>query len=425
MINEYKRIRDVSWDFSGESSKISIHGIHNYPAMMIPQIAERLIKEYGTDAECILDPFVGSGTVLVEALRNNINSYGVDINPLAILISKVKTTPIHPKILQNEFEKIKEKISTVRLNPSYLKSIETPKFFNIEYWFKPKVITELSYIKTILNDIHDEKIRDFFKVSFSETVRKVSNTRNGEYKLFRMPENKLKNWNPDTFKIFLEICERNIALMGEFYSSINVEKINNGELFSKVYMEDIRGIKSIPKNSIDLVITSPPYGDSKTTVAYGQFSRLSLQWLDFDYNVIKNIDKMCLGGNRLKTIEDNIPSKTLYDILNKIKEKDEKRALDVYSFFVDFYKVVDVLNKLTKDNATICMVVGNRTVKKVNIPMDIILSELFEYMDFMHLKTIVRAIPSKRLPKKSSPSNKKGDVVNTMNYEYIVILKKE
>ena len=73
----------------------------------------------------------------------------------------------------------------------------------------------------------------------------------------------------------------------------------------------------------------------------------------------KNLFEVIDGQQRTTTL-----SILLLAILNKIKERDEKRALDVYSFFVDFYKVVDVLNKLTKDNATICMVVGNRTVKK-------------------------------------------------------------
>jgi len=421
---EDMRIRDPTWDFHGENSKISIHGIHTYPAMMLPQIAKRLIEEYGKNSKMNLDPFCGSGTVLVESMLHNINSYGVDINPLAILLSKVKTTPIDPKKLENEFMKISEKIREARWNPQLIKKVETPKFFNIDYWFKPKVIRELAFIKHILEDIKDEDVKDFFYVSFSETVRKVSNTRDGEYKLFRIPESKLKEWNPDTLSIFLEISERNIKAMKEFYSSVDIKKIQKNELWAKVLMEDMRKKTSIPEDSIDFIATSPPYGDSKTTVAYGQFSRLSLQWLGYDYEIIKKIDKISLGGVRPKRIKDDIPSPTLYDTLEKISKSDEKRALDVYAFFLDFDKTVDEIDRVTKENAIVCMVVGNRTVKKINIPTDVIISELFESRGYTHLKTIIRQIPSKRLPKKSSPSNVKGDTVSTMNFEYIVILKK-
>jgi len=70
--------------------------------------------------------------------------------------------------------------------------------------------------------------------------------------------------------------------------------------------------------------------------------------------------------------------------------------------------------------------VGNRTVKSLNIPTDTILVELFKQRDegYRHIKTIGRNIPSKRLPRKSSPTNVKGSVVNTMSKEHIVILEK-
>ena len=423
-LQQSKRIRDPTWDFSGENTKISIHGIHTYPAMMIPQIAKRLMEEYGKESKMNLDPFCGSGTVLVESMLHNVNSYGVDINPLAILLSKVKTTPINPDVLEKEFIKICDRIREARWKPEIIQKIETPNFFNIEYWFKPKVIRELSFIKQIIDDIEDEVVRNFFYVSFSETVRKVSNTRGGEYKLFRIPENKLKEWNPDALTTFLDISERNIKMMSEFYYSVDIQKIKNGELWSKVLMEDMREKTSIPENSVDFIATSPPYGDSRTTVAYGQFSRLTLQWLDYDYDIIKRIDKISLGGIRPKKIKNDVPSDTLYNALEKISKNDGKRALDVYSFFSDFNKTVDEIDRVTRENAVVCMVVGNRTVKKINIPTDIIISELFEDRGYTHLKTIVRQIPSKRLPKKSSPSNIKGDAVSTMNFEYIVILKK-
>ncbi len=213
MIDLKKRVRDPSWDFIGETSKISIHGIHTYPAMMLPQIARRLIEEYGKESKVNLDPFCGSGTVLVESLLHNISSYGVDINPLAILLSKVKTTPLDPIRLRKAFEQVSEKIWQAKFYPKILREIETPNFFNIEYWFKPKVIRELSYIKRVIEDISDEEIRNFFYIAFSETVRKASNTRSSEYKLFRIPEKKLKTWNPDALAIFLETLERNIRMM--------------------------------------------------------------------------------------------------------------------------------------------------------------------------------------------------------------------
>ena len=147
--------------------------------MMIPQIARRLIEMYGKDKKILLDPFAGSGTALLEAKlhKNFKKAYGIDINPLALLISKVKTTEINPQSLWNEYHKIVENSLEDKKNK---KQIQKPDFFNVEFWFKPEVITDLSIIKRNINEIKDKDIQDFFLVAFSETVRDVSNTRNRE-----------------------------------------------------------------------------------------------------------------------------------------------------------------------------------------------------------------------------------------------------
>ena len=98
MIIEKEQENFVSWDFKEADTKEYTHCIHTYPAMMIPPIARRLISIYGKNAKNLLDPFVGSGTSLVEAsLVPHIKSaYGFDLNPLAILISKVNSPSISP-----------------------------------------------------------------------------------------------------------------------------------------------------------------------------------------------------------------------------------------------------------------------------------------------------------------------------------------
>ena len=94
--------------------------------MMIPQIARRLIKEYGKNASVLLDPFMGSGTALFEAkLHDNFKEvYGVDINPLALLIAKVKTTPIDDKILGQEYYNIMNQSINDKISKSQIETRE-------------------------------------------------------------------------------------------------------------------------------------------------------------------------------------------------------------------------------------------------------------------------------------------------------------
>ncbi len=398
----------INWDFKKADTKEYTHGMHTYLAMMIPQIARRLIYLYGKEAKTLLDPFMGSGTSLVEASLTNYikEAYGFDLNPLAFLISKVKTTPLNTGFLDKELSKI--------INSNGYKEI--PKFKNIEFWFKPKVIEQLAMIKTAINNIEDKDARDFFWVAFSETIRNVSNTRNGEFKLYRIPEDRLKKHNPYVLAEFEKIALRNIKGMKQYL------KVRQK---TKTIPKNYSSMNELPLNpeSIDLIVTSPPYGDSKTTVAYGQFSRLALQWLG--YEDVANLDNKLLGGKASKELDVKINSPTLKGIIKKIGEIDKKRAMEALSFYEDFDKCVIQLDRVMAKNGYVCFVVGNRTVKGINISTDKIMSEIFRARgDYRCITTHERAIPNKRMPKLNSPSNKVGEKVTTMCNEFIFVLQK-
>ena len=92
-------MNSLDWNFTESVTKYATHGFHTYPAMMVPQIAAQLIKEYGKNKKLIYDPYCGTGTTLVEANLAGINAIGTDLNPLARLISKAKTSVIEPQTL--------------------------------------------------------------------------------------------------------------------------------------------------------------------------------------------------------------------------------------------------------------------------------------------------------------------------------------
>jgi len=408
LIMEKEQERFINWDFREADTKQFTHRIHTYPAMMIPQIARRLIYLYGKDAKTLLDPFMGSGTSLVEAsLTNQIKeAYGFDLNPLAFLISKVKTTPL-------DIEDLNKHLSDIIKSKDYK---ELPKFRNIGFWFKPRVIEQLAIIKTAINKIKDKDIKDFFLVCFSETVRNVSNTRNGEFKLYRMSEKDLIKHSPYVVSEFENIALKNIRGMKEYIKARQK---------TKTIPKNYSSMEELPlgPESVDLIVTSPPYGDSKTTVAYGQFSRLALQWLD--YEDVTNLDNRLLGGKASKELEVKINSPTLKEIIKKISEIDNKRAKEVLSFYDDFDKCIIQLDRVISKNGHICFVVGNRTVKGINIPTDKIMTEMFKARgNYEYLTTYLRAIPNKRMPSLNSPSNKAGEKVTTMCNEFIFVLKK-
>ncbi len=413
-----EKIRDISWGFSGTDTKKHVHCFHSYPAKMIPQVAGRILEEYGKNAKLLFDPYCGTGTSLVEANLRNINAIGTDINPLARLISKVKTTVIPLKILDFYLEDFKDFLLSIKLNPAEVKP-EVPNFKNINYWFKKETQYQLALIKEYFKKIKNKNVQDFFKVAFSETVRDVSLTRNSEFKLYRMDHKRIEKFNPDVLSIMVKKLVRNRNGMAEYISLKKNKAISQVYDFNTVYQipEDI-----LPPLSVDIVVTSPPYGDSRTTVAYGQFSRLSNQWLEFEE--INEVDKRSMGGIRKKEFR-NFDFELLDKVLLKIAEIDKKRAYDVISFYIDYEKSITNISKAVKVNGIVAYVVGNRRVKGIEVPNDEITREFFERNGFKHIKTIIREIPNKRMPKRNSPSNIAGITDTTMNFEYIVILQKK
>ncbi len=413
---KYSRRIDYSWDFRGEKTKSYTHGLHTYPAMFIPQVARRLLQSYSKKNDVVCDIFCGSGTALVESRLLGRNSYGIDLNPLAIFLAKVKTTEISSRKLTNEYFKLLEKIQNIKKN-----QIKKPNFLNIDFWFKDNVIIELAKIKKAIKEIKDKKVQNFFLVSFSEIVRLASNTKNGEFKLVRIKGGQLTNYNPDVLDLFKKKTENNIKAMGEF------EKEVDKKTWTKIIYGDSSKDNNIKNNSIDFVLTSHPYGYSRTTVAYGQFSRLSSQWIDIfkDPNKASGVDNELLGGKAVKELKHSLGSSYLNSAIDKIARKDAKRAREVLSFNIDLNKCLKQTYRILKKNKYFCLVVGNRLVKQVRIPTDFIIAELGENIGFTCEDIIVRNIPGKRMPIKTSPTNIAGELEETMSKESIVILRKD
>ena len=136
---------DYSWSFAEKTQKDTAyitHGYYTYPAKFIPQLAARLIEENSSKNDIVVDPFVGSGTTVVEAIVHGRKGVGTDINEIAALAAKVKTTPISFLILRNEYELLELDLMK-RTNGEYDRFVKEaldiiPQNERIDYWFLPQ-----------------------------------------------------------------------------------------------------------------------------------------------------------------------------------------------------------------------------------------------------------------------------------------------
>lgn len=394
------------WGFKDADTQYLTHGLHPYPARMIPQIANSLISKYLPNAKgsIIVDTFCGSGTVNVEASIMGFKSIGIDLNPFAVLLSKAKTTNFNePNIItetRNEFFDIVLSYSKPFID-------EIPKYKNLSHWFKGDVINKLSFLKHQIDAIDNLKLKNLLLIAFTNTVMKSSNVNWGSSRYIRVyPKDKLEKLHPDVFQIFK-------------YSLIELE--SRIKSYSQRKKEDVEIIQAdarklpLRNNVADIIITSPPYGEERNTIPYRRWSKLFLLWLGIsDEELIKG-EKQALGGNRLKRIQkDDIPSQTFWE---SIKNISEGRIDETIPFMLDYLITLKEMSRILKKNKRCCIVIGNRSIKRKLLDMGKITTELAFNAGFSFEDMFGRRIPRKMIPW-STPTGE------TIFDESIVILKK-
>jgi len=429
------------WTFKNANTQYLTHGLHPYPARMIPQLAKKLIMNYSEEEDWVLDPFCGSGTSLVEARLNNRNSIGNELNPLAILLSKVKTTPLEKKelgrlakkVLSEAQEKIhffrnksfKNKIVSIdkwmekdTRQTSRMEEIEIPKFPNLDLWFKKNVALELAILrKIILNLDCEQPYCDFFKICLSFTAMKSSNADFESHQAHpsRYKPAKLAAHSPNVLSIFRKKTTDSVKRVTDFSEKISDKKVECLVLSGNARRLDLKGVG--PSQGIDIIVTSPPYGEEKNTIGYHRWAKIMAYWVGFSRDKMKNSEELTLGFK--PNIAADIPSKTAISFVNLVKEKSkrESRAANLASFFYDYNETIMQMAKWLKSRGIATIVVGNRLVSGHRIAMDRVTVDLAEQNGFKEEKTFYRDIPNTVMPKRIPEGE-------TIARESIIILRK-
>ena len=442
---EISDLDDIDWTFEKVDTQEYTHGLHPYPARMIPQIPRTLLTYYKQegiieDGGQVYDPFSGSGTTAVEAHLAGMNAEANDINPLACLLTLAKSQPVDIDVLETArdtlVDGLKGRLEDVRQSHAEnTLDIEEPEIR--DGWFPEPQLYELIAIRERIDRLPDDlketteadpdSIQDvvrLLRVSLSSTSRKISYQRNGEYKRYRMSEEDREDHDPEVYSTYISELEDDVRSIREY-----TQAVDDG-LTTEIHYADSKtatenGNDAVAENSADIVITSPPYGDHQTTVAYGQFSQdPAIIANECGYDEMKDVDKTGLGGSySLEPLEELTErSESLDRTLTTLREKDG-RSEDALKFFTDYYAVMEEVAKILKPGQPVAWVVANRTMSRVTIPTHLITRELCEYIGFEHDQTLPREIPTKTLPWENAPENVEDQKGDLMAEENIVIMR--
>ena len=402
---------DYSWSFSDCTRKDTAyitHGYRRYPAKFIPQLARRLIKEYTNIGDIVVDPFMGSGTTVVEAIMSERLGVGVDINPVAYLISKAKTTPI-------KFDKLEAEFDSLILNIEKTKKSKIPQNERIDYWFPKEIKEKLAIIFSNINEIKNQEIKIFFLCGFSNILKNCSIWLQKSNKPTRDYEKVL----PEPLDIFKRQIKFMLKRNAEFYAKIPV---NNNSI---VKCQDARKLP-VDDGQASLIVTSPPY---VTSYEYADLHQLTALWLEYTDNLAE-FRKKFIGTAHHHKKHLKIDSELGQICVAKLKEKDNKKSEEVAMYFGEMRECFIEMHRVLKIGGKACIVIGDTSFCGVEVLSAEIFAEQMQNIGFEIYNIIKREIPSKNLPSTRDP--KTGQFTSSANHnkiyaypvEYIIVMEK-
>lgn len=261
-----QRLSEINWDFPQSKTSDSIHSIHPYPAKFIPEIPRCLIESLPIPKDAaILDPFCGSGVTLVEAQTHDIKSVGIDLNPIACLISKTKTRDLPAEFL----DVAAHCVNFARRGFDLISPRHIP---NIDHWFDPHIQRAVTALLLMIDSAKEMATKRALRFALSSILVRISK-QESDTRYAAVQKDVSRD---DVFEFFLAAC-RKIARTAERGSAIKTPvKVINGDILEIEPSE-------IPW-PIGAVITSPPYPNA---YEYWLYHKYRMWWLGFDPIAVK------------------------------------------------------------------------------------------------------------------------------------------
>lgn len=355
---------EVNWDFKDKKTQYLTHRFHSYPARFIPQIPRTFIKLFTKKGDVVLDPFAGCGTTLIESQLLNRHSIGNDLNPLATLISKVKTTTISINRLET-ITKLLEKIEKeIKTNNRKLKFPKLPNR-NISNLFNDKMLEEIQIIKENIDELDDKEIFNLSLVALSSTIRAIIESENGDN-------------IPKIFKNKINMMIENLKEFNKYVDNQTKVSIITG---------DSRKLKSVESDFVDLIVTSPPYVNA---LDYYRVHMYNMLWLGMNYSAFKQNE---IGGHS-------------HHLFNRFRLLSE--------YLGDMLRSMIEMNRVMKKSKICAIVIGNSSIDYELIESYKHFMNMAKFIGFEVKKSIFRNID------KSAKYFSNGKIDD----EFIVVLQK-
>lgn len=358
--------------FSIETTNVAYltHNFFKYPCKFIPQIPSWSFdthpKEVNTKLS-VYDPFMGSGTSLVEASLRGYDYYGSDIDPLSKVLSVVKSN----KYSKRDLSVIKNSIDTLMEELIQSKKTVIPDIPNINHWFTDNNINSLGRIRYLIDNVSDKKSKEFMLICLASIIRKSSLADEMSPKPYI--SSRFKKPEEDPIRLFEKRCT-------DYYKRlVDFSKSSTGK---RKYIGNDARKSDIKDSQIDIAITSPPYINA---FDYVRTLKLENLWLGLvDDASLKGIRENNIGTENISINADidKVEHPVLQDSISLIREKDKKRAIVVEKYFLDMSENISDVYRVLKPGGRYTIVVADSMIRGVHVPTRDILIDLAEKAGF-------------------------------------------
>ena len=416
---------DESWAFSDctqSQTRYITHGYHTYPAKFIPQLAARLIEEHTCEGQVVVDPFMGSGTTLVEAMVHGRVGIGTDINPVAHLIAQVKTTPIEPEKLLKVYRELEADLQQANKQSDKLtRFLKTaiPEEGRLDYWFPKEQKERLGIIIGRITKTSEEDVRNFFLVAFSQILKSCSIWLQKSIKPTRDPNKVPAKPNSAFFRQSRYMLKQNLA----FWNILPERIRDTPKAYRIVQCVDARSLP-IDSGKAALIITSPPY---VTSYEYADLHQLAGLWFEF-FKSLPEFRKQFIGTAYSERPAIDLKSENANQICASLGTG--KKAREVRNYFADMLECFQEMNRVLQVGGKACIVIGNTQLQGVDILNAEVFIEQMQNSGFGIHTISKREIPSKILPQTRDPesgrftSSTNSKKVLAYPVEYILVMEK-
>ena len=366
-------LKGKDWNFHENEEVHPLHKIHPYPARFIPQIPRKAILEYSSKGDLIYDPFCGCGTTLLEANLLGRNAIGTDNNKVAALTSEVKTK-IYSKKEIFLIEKFISKFKNCIINETPRKEL-IPYDPNFHNWYDENIVNHLSKIKSIILK-YDSPVKELLLVIFSSILVRVS-FQDSDTRYARV-NRIVKTEEVDNFLL------NKLKTLVENLNKLNLRVTGQSE----VKCTDSRKVDFIADESINCIITSPPYLNAYD---YHKYHRQRLHWLEADIPFTRKTE---IGSHDTFTRKNATPKK----------------------YFKDMHICINEWQRVLKTSSYCLIVIGDSIVSKTPVKVADQLIDIFVEEGFSLKNRFIRELKK---------SNKSFNLKNSrINSEHILIFQK-